>query len=176
MFINTIARVYSAVQYVISNMPAISQCKADLDGLVRDYDTFAHVTKHPIVVSDMYCCMFASAVGEYIVMSNNMYAMYLRGENTDFIDAIIKHEDGHHECGHLNCSYVSLISASMDHELFIKREYEADEYAYMANYPMAEALEFLRNECIGIYGVDHEIVRVMNDRIGRLHTLDALPY
>ena len=176
MFINTIARVYSAVQYVISNYSAIQQCMADLDGLVHDVDTFAHVTKHPIVVSDMYCCTFASAVGRYIVISNAMYSMYLRGENTDLIDAIIKHEDGHHELGHTSVSTVSVVSASMDPDAFIKREYEADEYSYMANYPMAEALEYLRNECIGIYGEDSEICCILAWRIDRLRTLDILPF
>ena len=176
MFINTIARVYSAVQYVVENRCVISQCMADLDGLVRDYDTFAHVTKHPVVISDLYCATFASAIGEYIVMSTPMYAMYMRGENTDIIDAIVKHEDGHHHCGHLNCSVVSMVSTSMNPDLFIQREYEADEYSYMANYPMAQALEYLRNECIGIYGKDHEICNVLAWRIDRLHTLDTLPY
>ena len=171
MFINTIARVYSAVQYVISNMAVISQCKANLDGLVRDYDTFAHVTSHPVVVSDYYCAVFASAVLEYIVISSNMYSMYLRGENTDVIDAIIKHEDGHHSLGHLNMSMVALVTTAMDSEASIQREYEADEYSHNAGYPMLGALGHLRSECIGIYGADHELISLLSARIERLESL-----
>ena len=176
MFINTLVRVFSAVKMVLDLAAVTKQCEADLSGLVQDTTTFAHVTNYPVVVSDVYCAGFASAFRGYIILSQGMYAMYLRGEERDYIEAFVKHEEGHHVLGHTSVSdFKACLTATSQHE-YTQREYEADEYSYMANYPMAQALEYLRNECIGIYGNDHEICNVLAWRIDRLHTLDTLPY
>ena len=174
MFINTLVRVFSAVKMVLDLAAVTKQCEADLSELVQDTTTFAHVTNYPVVVSDVYCAGFASAFRGYIILSQGMYAMYLRGEERDYIEAFVKHEEGHHVLGHTSVSdFKACLTATSQHE-YTQREYEADEYSYMHGYDMAGALAHVKPAAVYMHGPD--VGDLIDDRIDRLHTLDILPF
>lgn len=171
-------KAYVRASYLLAiHRDSSKQLRADLSGLVRDYDTFKHVTDLPVVVSDKYCSGFACAYGNsstgdrYIVMSQAMYSMYKMGTDIDKVDAVVCHETGHHRLGHLDHSLLDLAVCALDSDRSMQREYEADEYAHVRGYPIIEALIDIRS----FYYTHCEwgVIDVLTQRIQRLESLPS---
>ena len=139
---------------------AVDYNRSMLNGALLDTTTFSSITSYPVFVSDEMCGGFACAYNErlhginVICVSRGIYAAYLRGELTDFIGAIIKHEEGHIVCRHNFISKYAFIKQMLTVGYDESKEYEADAYSQSHGYDMAYAVGELKTHYLALGHAD----------------------